>query len=159
MRTKEYWIGVMNEANSSSPTDKPYGYFASGSEQSDPSVFLWFESINALIDGLMWGEPAVYDFYDDEILLRAYHDAVAPTVEKLKEFGLSEEHFLRLKSSASNHINLQWMGKFEEITLGESDFSREVIYDFRDADELSISRSIGSDELDEFLEFLSTYGV
>jgi hypothetical protein len=51
------------------------------------------------------------------------------------------------------------MGKFEEITLGESDFSREVIYDFRDADELSISRSIGSDELDEFLEFLSTYGV
>jgi hypothetical protein len=135
MSNQDHWFSVMSDANSASPIDNPYSYYASGSDNSDPGIFVCFKDIDALADGLMWGEPAVYDFLDDEATVHAYHEQIGPAIAELKDSGICEASILELTNSARGVLNIRWLGTFDQLRNSQGEFPQEVIANFRDQDE------------------------
>jgi hypothetical protein len=61
--------------------------------------------------------------------------------------------------------DIVWWGSLDELRAGTSPFAREIVLAFRDEDDedggagTTSVLPIADDELDDFVEFLATYGV
>ena len=156
MTEKIDWQAFMNQANQADPRTHPMGYFCG--DQS-AKVFLWFKDTNELTDALLYGEPAIYDFADNPQELSDYQNKITPILEGIRRDGLNEDRMQQLNDLTQGTYGVEWWGSFETLTSAQGEFAADLINEFRDLDSDTTPAPIGPSELDEFIEFISTYGA
>jgi len=136
------------------PRTAPFGIFTGGSFVLDSArVFMWFDSIPELAEFLLEEQPRVYEYEEEDAA--TYRAAMTPTVEQLKAEGFSETLRNELNKVAKLAYVVDWWGHFDEIVEAKTEFAQDIVSGFLDAE---APRAIQPDEMDDFLEYLSTCG-
>lgn len=143
------------------PREAPFGFYSgSASVMSDGiKVFSWFESIDELIAFLVGVEPLIYDI-EEEDELAAHRAKVSPILEKLKTDGFNDALREEMNEAINEFGVIHWWGNFSEITAGETEFSKNLIEQFVDDEDIEDGHNltIPADQMDEFVEYLKTCG-
>jgi hypothetical protein len=139
------------------PRQAPFGILSGDSfVLSSLRVFLWFESVEQLIDHLLDVEPRQYKVTPSNGL-GEYQARVRPILARASEEGLTEHLRREFNPAEDGGFVVDWWGRYEDLRDGRDDFGCEV----RDA----FARRWGGDERapldreDEFVEYLWNYGV
>ena len=79
------------EAHERDPRAYPYGYLTGGSDElKSVRVFVWFRTMDELIDSLLDVEPRMYGV-EPKRGLEAYQARVRPILERLKAAGIRRD--------------------------------------------------------------------
>ena len=156
MTEKIDWQASMNQANQADPRTHPIGYFCG---DHSAKVFLWFKDINELTDALLFGEATIYDFADEPQELSTYQNKIAPILERIRRDGLNDELMQELNDFTRSTYTVEWWGSFETLTSAKGEFAADLINEFRDWDTSKKPVPISPSEIDEFIEFISSYGA
>lgn len=150
------WQDEANLANTRDPRRFPYGYQSGGSFVLDSArVFLWFDSISNLVRFLLEVQPRVFDIHPGEGL-EQYQAVLKPFLERTQQEGLSSDILAKVNDAIKDHAILDWWGTFDDILSGRQPFGRDILDSF--LPEEREGGSIMPEEMDEFVEYLSTYG-
>lgn len=137
------------------PRQAAIGIYTGGSFVLDSvRVFSWFSSYEELASFLRDVQPVSYDF--DEENITGYQEEIQPFLTALKTDGPTESLRTELNEAVSHTFVIDWWGSFDELRTGGSEFARWLIGSFRD-DENDVG-PIQDDEMDEFLDFLTSCG-
>ena len=78
------------EAHERDPRDYPYGYLTGGRDElTSVRVFVWFRTMDELIDSLLDVEPRMYGV-EPKRGLEKYQERVRPILKRLKERGFDD---------------------------------------------------------------------
>jgi hypothetical protein len=156
---KEAALALGNEASQRDPRTAPFGYYGGGSFVMDGvRLFLWFESMADLVQFLVDGEPQIFDIEDPDDL-KAYRDKVKPMLDELQRDGFSEETRAALNAATKDFMVIDWWGQFDELTKGETAFSRDKLEGYLDLDpDEDEAVALQPDDMDGFIEYLQTCG-
>lgn len=156
METRD-WDAEAETAASRDPREAPYGIFTGDRfVLASLRVFLWFESVEQLIDYLLNVEPRRYEVTPGNGL-EEYQARMRPILGRVRKEGLTEELLSELNSAQDGGFVVDWWGTYSELRDGRDGFGCEV----RDA----FVRRRGGDEMvpvereEEFVEFLGNYGM
>lgn len=151
------------------PRKKTFGYFSSDDWPGGAGMFHWFDSEEALIQGITQDLPtAVGDMDGDE--LAEYLAELAAVVAKFPPGSrMGAACFAALQEALSGFQSLDWIGTFDDLCKSSDEWPAEVRSNFRefsdeDADESEeddldhSARPIEPDEVDEFVAYLLGYG-
>ena len=128
---------------------------------SQVTLFFWFRDSSELLDSIAECEPAVYlDPAEPE-----YHE-VSARLAKIRDSArpadtLSVDLMSQLQDVLRGHACIRWWGSLEDLISGDGEFEREVREDFHEgSDEREPDgRVIEPEMVDDFVEFLRTYGL
>lgn len=141
------------------PREPRYGFFSYSDRHpafgGGQGGFLWFASQSALLDFLA-NHFVIFNFPPAE-----EQEAISLQTEAKKaveQIGANEIDALvsPLNSALKGIVQITWMGRFIELVEGDKDFARQLRLGFRDE---ASANSIHPDELEEFVEYLQTYGI
>jgi hypothetical protein len=153
--TNNNWFEAATQAIERDPRRYPLGYFTGSSfVLSSVQVFVWFESVDALIQHISDVEPRLYHFDPGEGL-EEYQERVRPILAAVKESGLTEDLRVRLDNECSSDFRIDWWGTFEDLRAGRGEFGRDILDEFLGEDRAV--QAVPDDELDDFVEFLKTF--
>jgi hypothetical protein len=149
---------IAEQAHDADPRERNYGLFSLSDRHpalgGGTGGFLWFESQSALLDFLA-NQYVNFNCPPAEELTAAVHKAVKAAVEEMGSSdvkGMSSELNRLLKGI----VQMTWAGTFDELLSGAGNFDRKLRSRFRDEES---QEPISPDEVEDFLEFLSTYGI
>ncbi len=151
--------GALEKASKRDPRTAQFGYFAyDDNSLASVGLFFWFESPRDLLHAIVHLEPFLYDEEPD---LARRLDAV---IGDPSNHDLKPELLQRVNEAATGDFQVAWWGTFSGLRSEESDWVRELRERFRDAleggeHEDPSSAAIGDDEVDNFIDFLSEYGM
>lgn len=130
---------------------------APGSVGGGFGCFQWFDSLEELLAFLTDFSPALYTSFEQEkdwIEFRDRLRAIAASsledelVKSLDEFNVVLKGLLQI----------DWIGRFEELCTGQASFCCKVRGYFRDTDDVD-EGAIQTEEVQDFCETLQLYGV
>lgn len=151
------WDAEAEAAASRDPRQAPYGVFTGDRfVLASLRVFLWFESVEQMIEYLLDVEPRRYKVTPGSGL-EEYQARVRPILGRVSEEGLTEELLSELNSVQHGGFVVDWWGTYSELRDGDSAFAVEL----RERFYLRMARGrgpIGNVE-DEFVDFVRNYGV
>ncbi len=154
---KDAALALGDKASQRDPRTAPFGYYGGGSFVMDGlRLFLWFESMADLAQFLVDGEPQIFDIEDPDDL-KAHRDKVKPILDVLQRDGFSEATRAAFNAATSDFMVIDWWGQFEELTKGETAFSRDMLENYFDLDEDEVAM-LKPDDIDGFVEYLQTRG-
>ncbi|MFO7905716.1 MAG: hypothetical protein R6U98_23870 [Pirellulaceae bacterium] len=159
----------LNDAFSAShefrPTAASWGLFGYSDAPapicgSGMGTFHWFETKTEMLefvyDYMAWWHPAPSSMTPEEMaekvqILFADFDASSHDLEQLRS---NLNHFMQ------NMWQIEWWGQFKDLTDGNGGFAARIRSDFReDVEGLDGgSTAIPEDKLDDFHEYLQSYG-
>ena len=151
------------------PTDERWGMFsygdAPGALGGGFGVFAWFDdraSLLSFVENVLPFSPRGPG-NEDPIPVA---DAVASIIEDIRRNALSLEQGRQiLNKELEGCSQIEWLGTFRELRGGVSPYSRGLIKSFRQnlMDEENFkdvsTDPVADEELDEFKDYLSTYGI
>ena len=156
MNTRD-WDAEAEAAAARDPRLAPFGIFTGDSfVLASLRVFLWFESVDQLIDHLLEVEPRRYEVKPGNGL-DEYQARVRPILEQVRKNGLTGRFLSELNPAQDGGFAVDWWGTYSELRDGDSSFAGEL----RERFYLRMARGkepIGGVE-DEFVEFIGSYGV
>jgi hypothetical protein len=115
------------EAHQRDPRKYPYGYLTGGSEEFDAvRVFVWFRSIDELIECLLEVEPRMYGV-EPKRGLEAYQERVRPILERVRQQGLDEALRAELAPESDGKFVVDWWGTYADLRGGRGEFGCQVI--------------------------------
>jgi len=121
------------------------------------SSFQWFSSFEEMRDAILLGLPKWH--FDDEEELRKVSETVAAIHDDVKDQEQpSVELLSRINSVIKGTTQLGWWGTFDDLRQGDKEFERDKRGEFRETLEQSGSTPVADDEVDGFVEFVSSYG-
>ncbi len=71
---------------------------------------------------------------------------------------LSEQNLDRLNEVGKSFMSVDWWGEFDDLLQGNSELACEIRSSFR-SDDGDSEAPITNEEMDEFVEYIHTYGV
>jgi hypothetical protein len=146
------------KANERDPRSARYGYFSGSSfVLASSRAFHWFESIEQLSKHLLDVELRIYDLEDDQV--DAFREALTPLLYRAVSEGLTDSLRKDVNQIVGGAFVLDWWGSFDELTGAETEFSKTVLRGFLDLDATSPAAPLHGEALDEFVEYLLTFGV
>lgn len=161
---------LLSAHNSADPRSNPFGYlawhngFACG--PVTVGVFMWYPTQHAMLAGI--SELEVYSSLDegdelepeDLLIQQRFRELTTQYQEgKLDALTLSKQ-----LSTVTSSLDFEWIGTFDELCAGNSDFAREVrqgYYEDISDDEALITTlpPVDETELDDFIQFVSEWGI
>lgn len=143
-------------ASGMDPRGALIGYLsAEPSGWNGPGAFVWFDSISQMTRYLIEVEPFFHGF--DEESVREYQSALREFAETLKEERFPE--LASLDAATGEHLSIVWAGTFEDLCIGNSEFTSELRSSFLGLSGVEIVPNIVAGQHDDFIEFLRNYGV
>jgi len=134
------------------------GYLTGSSFSLDTSrVFCWFQDLAGLTTQLREIEPRVYDI-EASGALNIYQAKLDPVLATIRSDGLTEEARVELNNVVKDEFVIDWWGTFDDLATGDSEFAKNARIDFRGQD-VDEDDPLKDEELDPFVEFLTTYRV
>lgn len=168
-RAREDAIARLEATHETDPRQNNFGYFSSDDLPFGAGMFHWFDSEEALIQGITQDLPtAVGDMDGDE--LAEYLAELAAVVAKFPPGSRTGAAcFTALQEALSGVQSLDWIGTFDDLCKSSDEWSAEVRSNFREFsdedDELNeedgldhSARRIEPDEVDDFVTYLLEYG-
>ena len=144
----------LEKAQCSDPRTSPYGCFLGSSSGWDGQLMFWHESIESLKHALLELHPTIYEVEGDE--LETYQTGLKIIFGNVKRDEITEEMRIAMNENSKSWLTISWYGRFDELTHGDTEFAREVREFYREPDDHS---SIENNEIEDFIEFLKTFGI
>lgn len=118
------------EAHERDPRAYPYGYLTGGSDElKSVRVFVWFRSMDELIDSLLDVEPRMYGV-EPKRGLEAYQQRVRPILKRLKERGFDDSLLAEFAPEADGKFVVEWWGTYSELREGRGVLGGELVEEF-----------------------------
>jgi hypothetical protein len=118
------------EAHERDPRSYPYGYLTGGSDElKSVRVFVWFRTMDELIDSLLDVEPRMYGV-EPKRGLEAYQERVRPILDRLRLQGFDESIRAELAPEADGKFVVDWWGTYAELREGRGALGGQLIEDF-----------------------------
>lgn len=156
--------------NQADPRTNPFGYlvwhngFACGPVTI--GVFMWYPTQQAMLAGI--SELEVYSSLEegdelepDDLLIQQHFRELTTQFQEGKLDALTLSKKL---SEVTRSLDFEWIGSFEELCSGNSEFAREVreryYEDMSDDDDvLDTLPPIQEDDLEDFIDMIRFWGV
>lgn len=166
MGTPEYESAcrAIEAAVMANPRRATFGWYAGGCEPQAIALFAWFPTEDALFDALAAHLPYMGGDTSSPV---ATGQAVREVLARYQGDGKwSQECFSELKAVFAGVQSLYWIGRFEDLCVGDAAFCRDHRLEFRRAqdeceeDDSSPrhSRPIAKRQIGEFISWLSECG-
>jgi hypothetical protein len=118
------------EAHERDPRSYPYGYLTGGSDElKSVRVFVWFRTMDELIDSLLDVEPRMYGV-EPKRGLEAYQARVRPILDRLKLHGFDDSLRAEFAPEADGRFVVDWWGTYAELREGRGLLGGQLIEDF-----------------------------
>jgi hypothetical protein len=118
------------EAHERDPRSYPYGYLTGGSDElKSVRVFVWFRTMDELIDSLLDVEPRMYGV-EPKRGLEAYQQRVRPILDRLRLQGFDDSLRAELAPEADGKFVVDWWGTYSELREGRGALGGQLIEDF-----------------------------
>lgn len=128
--TKSELFASAAEAHQRDPRSYPYGYLTGGiDELGSVRVFVWFRTMDELIDSLLEVEPRMYGV-EPKRGLEAYQQRVRPILGRLKEQGFDDSLRAELAPEADGRFVVDWWGTYSELRQGRGDLGGSLLDEF-----------------------------
>ena len=145
------------EAAERDPRQFPYGYLIGGSlVLNSDRVFLWFRTIDELVDALLETEPRLHGLTAGRGL-EAYQARMRPILDQARRDGLTESSRTALLRDADGRFIVDWWGTYYDLRDGRGMLGRRLLSEFL-GEEYRGQRLPAADER-YFIEFLKTCRV
>lgn len=155
---------AMSIASSRDPQQFTWGVFAwaDGPPACGGGVgaFLWFAEREELLAFIADLAPAGFMIFDDEAEWLELRERLRRTASSLE--AKPEDAIANLNAELTSLLQIDWVGRLEQLVCGDSPFAIKVRArsrnDWEDNPEPMNSIAISQEELQAFLEYLSEYG-
>jgi hypothetical protein len=147
-------LAELEKAQTSDPRTSGYGCFLGSASGWDGRLLFWHESIEAFKYALLELHPIIYDVEGDE--LDTYQIGLKEIFDNATSDEITEEMLIAMNENSKTWLAISWYGKFDELTRGDTEFAKEVRESYRETDDYS---PIENNEIEDFIEFLKTFGV
>ena len=155
---------AMSIASSRDPLKFTWGVFAwaDGPPACGGGVgaFLWFAEREELLAFITDLAPAGFMTFDDEAEWLELRERLRRTASSLE--AKPEDAIANLNGELSSLLQIDWVGRIEQLLSGDSPYAMKVRAGFRsdweDKPEQLKTNSITDEELQAYLEYLSEYG-
>lgn len=118
------------EAHERDPRSYPYGYLTGGTdEMASVRVFVWFRTIDELIEGLLEIEPRMYGV-EPKRGLEAFQARVRPILDRVRQQGLTESLRLELAPEADGKFVIDWWGTYADLRAGNGVIGSQLLDEF-----------------------------
>jgi hypothetical protein len=118
------------EAHERDPRKFPYGYLTGGvDELASVRVFVWFRTIDELIESLREIEPRMYGV-EPKRGLEAFHERVGPILEKVRRQGLTDSLRVELAPETDGKFVVEWWGTYSELREGRGELGGQLVQEF-----------------------------
>lgn len=105
-------------AHEQDPRAHPYGYLTGGSEEmASVRIFVWFRTIDDLIESLLEVEPRMYGV-EPKRGLEGFQRRVRPILERVRQHGLVESLRAELAPETDGKFVIDWWGTYEQLRTG-----------------------------------------
>lgn len=156
MSSLSHWQQLAGEAIDRDPRENRFGYFSGGSFVLDSvRVFAWFPSLSSMQHNILEVEPRNYGV-EDVSEIQAYQVRLAPILDRLGSEGLTPQLLEAVRAVIGDLYSIEWWGTFDDIASGKDEFAREVLDGFLDDD---APQSVREEDMNDFVEYLETYGI
>jgi hypothetical protein len=148
----------LTTANDRDPRKFPLGYFSGGAFVLDSvRVFQWFATIEEVAAWIRDAEPKIAETEDQQDIARYARASEA----LLQNSSNLEEARKAVAEALGPVLSFDWLGSFEELISGDSEFARDVRIGFweHDDEDNNEPTSIPAEKVEEFIEFLKSYGI
>jgi hypothetical protein len=151
---------VLNAAHQLDPGPESWGYLAhhSGNACGPPvsfGVFLWFASFEEMLQALVQGELRM-EHDNDELDAEAQADVFKMRIiaDRLAANPHETDSACHDFSEVFDFLELEWLGQFKVLTLGGSEYAREMRIAFRELDDDEMGADDSPIRAEERLAFI-----
>jgi len=150
-----------DEAVARDPRKFPFGVYAGDSWMGGARVFSWFKDLPGLVHFLTDVAPGIYidpeSDTEEYLQCRAKLRELLAAVDRVDQFD--EALIDRLNEQISDQT-ITWIGTLDDLRSSKAEWCRELRESFREHDvEDPSDGPITDDELEDFLEMLTEYGL
>ena len=118
------------QAHERDPREYPYGYLTGGSEELESvRVFVWFRTMEELIDSLLDVEPRMYGV-EPRRGLEAYQYRVRPILERLRQQGFDESLRAEFAPEVDGKFVVYWWGNYSDLREGRGEVGGQLVGEF-----------------------------
>jgi hypothetical protein len=111
-------IAGAGEAHERDPRHHPYGYLTGGvGEFGDVRVFVWFRTLDDMIESLLEVEPRMYGV-EPRRGLEAYQERVRPILARIRTVGLSSALRAEFAPESDGRFAVYWWGTYGDLRNG-----------------------------------------
>jgi hypothetical protein len=140
-------------AHERDPREYPYGYLTGGTGLLEGvRVFVWFRTVDELIESLLEVEPRMYGVEPGRGL-EAYQARVRPILERVRRSGLYPAARKQLAPETDGRFSVYWWGTYLDIRDGRDVLGCQLVEEF--LGEERRGQLLRPDEEPAFIEFLS----
>jgi hypothetical protein len=145
-------LETAGEAHQRDPRKYPYGYLTGGTDElASVRVFVWFRTIDELIESLLEVEPRMYGV-EPKRGLEAFQARVGPILERVRQQGLNESLRAELAPETDGKFVVEWWGTYAEIREGRGALGGQLVEEFLGEERLGQLLPSGEDTA--FINFL-----
>jgi hypothetical protein len=117
-------------AHERDPREYPYGYLTGGSDELESvRVFVWFRTVDELIESLLEVEPRMYGV-EPKRGLEGFQRRVRPILQRLKQQGFDESLRTELAPEADGKFVVDWWGTYSELREGRGQLGGQLVEEF-----------------------------
>ena len=141
-------------ASQRDPRRASWGYYCSDAHPFGAGLFLWFKTKEGLLQFLAEHEGADSENHDQDGL-RAGMRKIATQI-LAGRLGL-EKGRQRLNKVLKAHLDIEWMGQFEELLSGSTEFAHKLRAEFFGSAETS-APPVPPKQVGDFIDYVRNYG-
>lgn len=128
--TKANVFETAAEAHERDPRGYPYGYLTGGTDElASVRVFVWFRTIDELIESLLEIEPRMYGI-EPRRGLETFQERVRPILERIKQEGLSESLRAEFAPEPDGKFVIDWWGTYADLRAGNGVLGCQLLDEF-----------------------------
>jgi hypothetical protein len=128
--TKPELFANASNAHQRDPREYPYGYLTGGSDElQSVRVFVWFRTVDELIQSLLEVEPRMYGV-EPRRGLEAYQERVGPILARLKQQGFDDSLREAFAPEADGKFVVDWWGTYSDLREGRGVLGCQLVDEY-----------------------------
>ena len=143
----------IRKIQSSDPRTSGYGCFLGSASGWDGRLLFWYESIESFKYALL-AHPIIYDVEGDE--LDTYQIGLKEIFDNAKSDEITEEMLIAMNENSKHGLKFHGMENLMSLLMEIRNLPRKYEPFYREPDDYS---PIKNNEIEDFIEFLKTFGV
>jgi hypothetical protein len=112
------------------PRQYPYGYLTGGTDElRSVRVFVWFRTIDDLIESLLEIEPRMYGV-EPRRGLESFQNRVEPILQRVRKQGLTDELREEFAPDSDGRFVVDWWGTYSQLREGRGEIGGHLVEEF-----------------------------